>query len=342
MAKVMTSEGGVLSTQVIVDKPKRPPGTAAPVDMKAGAGAPPVVDGPGERAEPKADAKESEVKTPEEPVLEPEDHDLPERARRRIGKYSVAAKQEAALRQAAEAEAAESERFAEQLFNEREEWRKKAEAAEAKAAQIEQNKPKVPEFIAPDENDPKYKNDKGEFLWKQFSTDNAAYEAKKAIAEDRKARAEAEAAAAKAAADAQFEQRIKQAIEKNKDWREVVGNSPVQLQNEALAYIAQSEYGTDLAYFLAKHPEEAARIKALHPIRAIAELGKIETGFEKPAETPAPAAATSKTVERPGAPAPITPISTSGAGSINVDPAKMDFKQLRAYERQRAKEKGRR
>ena len=339
----MTSEGGVLSTQVIADKPKRPPGTAAPVDMKAGVGAaPPIVDGPGERADPEAKAEAKPEVKPDESAIEPEDNDLPERARRRIGKYSVAAKQEAALRQAAEAEAAESERFAEQLFNEREEWRKKAEAAEAKAAQAEQNKPKAPEFIAPDENDPKYKNDKGEFLWKQFSTDNAAYEAKKAIAEDRKVRADAEAAAAKAAADAQFEQRIKQAIEKNKDWREVVGNSPVQLQNEALAYIAQSEYGTDLAYFLAKHPEEAARIKALHPIRAIAELGKIETGFEKPAETPAPAAATSKTVERPGAPAPITPISTSGAGSINVDPAKMDFKQLRAYERQRAKEKGRR
>ena len=119
---------------------------------------------------------------------------------------------------------------------------------------------------------------------------------------------------------------------------EVVGNSPIILQNEALQYIAQSEYGTDIAYFLAKNPERAEKIKALHPIRAIAELGKIETGFEKPAESvSAQAQATSKTVERQGAPAPITPISTSGTGSIVLDPAKMDYKQLRAYEREKAK-----
>lgn len=331
MAKVMTSENGVLSTEVIVDKPKRPPGAAPAVEMKAGDGvAPPVVEAP----EVKAGEKSAEAPKTEDPVLEAEDHDLPERARRRIGKYSVAAKQEAALRAAAESEAAESERFAEQLFNEREQWRKRAEAAEAKAPK---EQAKAPESIKPNPEDPKYKNEKGEFQWLAFSDDNAAYAAKQAIAEDRKAQAEAQAQAQQKAQEAEFAKRIDVAIKKNPDWREVVGNSPIELQNEALAYIAQSEYGTDIAYFLAKHPEDAARIKALHPIRAIAELGKIETGFEKPAESPAIAAATSKTVERPGAPAPITPISTSGSGSIVIDPAKMDFKQLRAYERERRK-----
>jgi hypothetical protein len=336
MAKVTTSDGGIQSTETIVDPKRKAPGAAAPVVMKAGDGvSPPVVDGPGERAaEAKPEAK-AEVK-PEEPVIEPEVQDLPERARRRIGKYSVAAKQEAALRQAAEAEAEQDRRFAEQLFNEREMYRKKAEELEAKIPAQQQQR--APEDKAPDEKDPKYFNDKGEFQWKQFSSDNAAYEAKKAIAADRAEREEQARRANEEVERAQFEKRIEAAIAKNKDWREVVGNSPVLLQNEALAYIAQSDYGTDIAYYLAKHPDDAARIKALHPIRAIAELGKIETGFEKPAEpTSTQVAATSKTVERPGAPAPITPIAQSGSTPIPMDPAKMNFQQLRAYERERAK-----
>jgi hypothetical protein len=343
LAKVVTSEGGIQSTETIVDPKRKPPGAAAPLVMKAGDGAaPPLVDGPGERnvEQPKdnktGDAAATGQAAGDADVLEPEDKDLPERARRRIGKYSVAAKQEAALRQAAEAEAEQDRRFAEQLFQEREVYRKENEELKAKIPK--QEAPKAPEFVAPDENDPKYKNAAGEFLWKQFSTDNAAYEAKKAIAADRAAQAEEARKANEATERAQFEKRIEAAIVKNKDWREVVGNSPILLQNEALAYIAQSDYGTDIAYYLAKHPDDAARIKALHPIRAIAELGKIETGFEKPAEpSTAQAAATSKTVERPGAPAPITPIAQSGSTPIPMDPAKMNFQQLRAYERERAK-----
>lgn len=345
MAKVVTSDGGIQSTQVIADPKRKAPGAAPPLEMKAGDGSPPMVDGPGERSDAKdkpdvarvgENTKSSDERAAKEEIdsIEPEDKDLPERARRRIGKYSVAVKQEAALRQAAEAEAADSERFAEQLFNEREAYRKKFEELEAKIPKEQQ---KTPEFVAPDENDPKYKNDKGEFLWKQFSTDNAAYEAKKAIAEDRKARADEVQARAKAAADAEFKKRMEDAQKKNPDWLETVGNSSVIMQNEVLQYLAQSEYGTDIAYYLAKNPAVAEKIAALHPIRAIAELGKIETGFEKPAESvSAQAAATSKTVERQGAPAPITPIAMSST-PIPVDPAKMDFKQLRAYERERAK-----
>jgi hypothetical protein len=338
--KVMTSEKGILSTLVIKDPVKKPPQSAAPLEMKAqtpAADAPEHLNDPKDKSEVVSGEKpvEKEVKSSEEPALDPEDHDLPERARRRIGKYSVAAKQEAALRAAAEAEAADSERFAEGLFNERELLRKRV-------AELEVNAPretvKAPEDAKPDPQDKKYLNAAGEFQWHQFSDDNAAYAAKKAIADDRAAQRQ-EADSARAAQEkAAFEKRIEAAKVKNKDWMEVVSNSSVILPNEALQYIAQSEYGTDIAYFLAKNPDKAENIKALHPIRAIAELGKIETGFEKPAESvSAQAAATSKTVERQGAPAPITPIETSGSGSVVLDPAKMNFKQLRAYEREKGR-----
>lgn len=338
LAKVTTSEKGILSTEVIVDKRQPARQSAAPVEMKAGEGAaPPIVDGPGERdavTEPKPDPAVPKDGGASDD-LEPEDKDLPERARRRIGKYSVAAKQEAALRQAAEAEAQESERFAKQLFDEREAYRAKVAELEAR---IPKDEPKKAE-VAPNPEDAAYKDAKGEFDWRKFSDDNAAYQAKKAIAEDRDARAKEEQAKEQAVRDAAFKARMENAQKKNSDWLETVKGSTVELPNVVLQYIHESEYGTDIAYFLAKNPKDAERIKALPPIRAIAELGKIETGFEKPAVqvSSSQEAATSKTVERQGAPAPITPIATSGSGSINVDPAKMNFQELRAYERERRK-----
>ena len=358
MAKVTTSEGGIQSTQVIAD-PKRPVRqAAAPLEMKAGDGAaPPVVDGPGARNGNKDNAVVSKGVVPESSGsgdgavsdqndgVDAEDRDLSDitveeaqkKARQKITKYANRWQTELRAKEKLAEEVAESERFGEMLFNERESYRKKAEAAEARAAALEAKAPKAPEFVAPDEKDAKYYNDKGEFQWKAFSTDNAAYEAKKAIQADRTARATEEARVKQEAESQAFKDRIAKASTKYPDWEKIVTASPIMLPNEALAYITQSDYGTDIAYFLAKHPDVGDKIKAMHPIRAIAAIRDIETGFEKPVTTATPAPdAPSKQVERQGAPAPITPIVVSGTTPVQLDPAKMDFKQLRAYERERA------
>jgi hypothetical protein len=349
MAKVITAgkEGAALAaagkstTEVFKDERPRARQAAPALEMKAGEGAaPPIVDAP-------------EVREAEKPDLEAhidaEDKDLSDiaveearaAARRKITKYANRWQAELKKAETLAQEVAESERFAEGLFNEREAYKKKAEAAEARALALEAGKPKAPEFVAPDENDAKYKNEKGEFEWKKFSTDNAAYVAKKAIAEDRKAQADQANAQRQQVEDAKFQERIATAIKKNPDWIEVVTNSPTMMLNSVLEYIKLSEYGTDISYHLAKNPDVADKIKAMHPIMAIAAIRDIETGFLKPAAKSSSELSTapSKTVERPGAPAPITPISTSGTGSINVDPAKMSFKELRAYERARAKKR---
>jgi hypothetical protein len=350
MAKVITAgrEGAALAaagkptTEVFKDERPKARQAAPPLEMKAGDGAaPPVVDSPEIKA-----AEAAEVKDPEAHI-DAEDKDLSDiameeardKARRKITKYANRWQAELKAKETVAQELADSERFAETLFNEREAYRKKADEAEARALAAEAGKPKPPEFVAPDENDPKYKNDKGEFEWKKFSTDNAAYEAKKAIAEDRKAQAEQATRAQAQADEAKFKERIAQAVKKNPDWLQKVTDSPVMLQNSALEYIKLSEYGTDISYHLATNPDVADKIKAMHPIMAIAAIRDIETGFLKPAaKTPSgESSAPSKTVERVGAPAPITTISTSGTGSINVDPAKMSFQELRAYERSRAK-----
>jgi hypothetical protein len=66
-----------------------------------------------------------------------------------------------------------------------------------------------------------------------------------------------------------------------------------------------------------------------------------------PVIAPAPAAVVPPVVapkapERGGAPPPITPISSQGSGTVVTDPAKMGFKELRAYERQKEAAKRRR
>ncbi len=347
MAKVVTSDGGVQSTEVIVDKRRPAKEAAAPLEMKAGDGvSPPVVEGPESRVPP---VDKEPPKVNEDDGIDAEDLAELQKAeavkeRKRIGKYVARLRAQEALAHQKAEEAQDSERFAEQLFNEREEYRKKADVAEARAKELESRvtappKPEAP----PDEKDAKYFNEKGEFQWKQFSTDNAAFEAKKAIAEDRQARENEAQKAREAQAEREFKTRLEAAQKKYPDFDKVVLKSPLLLQNEALQYIQQSEYGTDLAYYLAKNPEVAGRIKELHPIRAIAELGKLEVSLTKPAEKGAsPAPAAPQAAERQGAPAPITPISLGGTNAPAVDPAKMDFKQLRAYERDRAREARRR
>lgn len=341
------SASGQSTTEVFKDE-KRPARVAAPpLEMKAGDGAaPPIVDGPGEKNDkPKVDAPTDKSPAGDDHI-DAEDRDLSDitveeaqkKARQKITKYANRWQTELRAKEKLAEEVAESERFAENLFNEREAYRKKAEDAEARANALEAQKPKAPEFVAPDEKDPKYYNDKGEFQWKAFSTDNAAYEAKKAIAADRQARAEQEAKD-KAQAEAQaFSEKVAKAEKKYPDWKKVVLNSPILLPNEALAYITQSDYGIDIAYFLGNNQELGDKIKAMHPIRAIAAIRDIETSFEKPAVSSAPAPdAPSKPAERQGAPPPITPIQITGTTPVQMDPAKMDFKQLRAYERDRVK-----
>ena len=69
--------------------------------------------------------------------------------------------------------------------------------------------------------------------------------------------------------------------------------------------ILQLELGADVLYWLGKHPQENARIRALSPLAAAAALGKIESQLAKP--TPKP-----KTTQ---APAPISPVTPVGTGN---------------------------
>lgn len=84
------------------------------------------------------------------------------------------------------------------------------------------------------------------------------------------------------------------------------------------ALILESDVGPDVAYFLGKNPDEAARIAALPAMAAAREIGKIEAKFAKEEGKPG-ARSISKT------PPPITPVNK--ATKAEVDPEKMTVKE---------------
>jgi hypothetical protein len=335
MGKVVTGAGlqefiekGTV-THVTDHKPKA--NGAVPLEVKKDT---PVA----ELSPPKEAEKAPEtVQTPpadENEGLEPDELEFSEQIRKKIGKKHRAMKE-------AQETAAEAERFAEQQFNERKLAEKRAEEAERRAKELEAKAaPPKPELKAPDIKD--YTNEQGQTDWDKYTDAKSEYAAKKAVAEDREARAKEQAAQQQAQMEAQWRARLQVAETRYPDFLKVVGAAETWVPNAVLAYITESDYGADLTYYLAKNPDQAKELAKLSPTRAVARLGKLETQFEKPAKPAETAPAASKAPERGGAPPPITPISASGAGTVNLDPSKMGYKELRAYERARDMEKKRR
>lgn len=352
MSKVVTSEG--LQDFISTGKPTEVIAKKAALDAKLAVADSPEPEKPVIEANAEKPADEIKLVEKEDNGLEPEDNDLAERAKKRIGKkhYEMKKAQEEAAKAREEAE--QDAKLAENLFNERELYRKRAEEAE-KALEAAKAAPKPAEvpIAEPVETDAKYWNDKKEFQLRAFLKDHDEWrdaDARQKAEADRRREQEAAIKAENEKVDVAFKSKVETArATKYPDWDEKVAKADVVLPFAVLDYIKRSDYGDDLAYFLATHKEVADSIRAMHFTRGIAELANIETSFKKPAtpaatektEVPATTPATSKTVERQGAPAPITPIPTGGS-PVQVDPAKMDFKQLRAYERSRAQEARRR
>lgn len=330
MAKVVTSEG--LQDYISTGKPTE----TFENPRKKLAEKISVVDAP-KPAEPAKDAPPPPEPPPatEDTGLEPEDHDLAERARKRISKKHY--EMTKAQKEATEAKAAleESERFAEMLFNEREQLRKKTAALESAPPAKPKEEAKPPE--AP-KREAFVSADGQSFDWDGYEKARDEYAAQKALTDAKKAADEERSKAAQAAAEASMKARIAAATLKYPDWERVVTTSAVTLPNEALRFLGESEYGMDIAYLLANDVKQAEKIRTLSPALAIAALGKLETQFEKPAPPSASAAPEAVPTKTTGAPAPITPISTSGTGNAaTTDPSKMDFKQLRQWHKDRKK-----
>lgn len=94
--------------------------------------------------------------------------------------------------------------------------------------------------------------------------------------------------------------------------------------------VLESEIGPELAYYLGKHPEEAARIAALSPASTARELGKIEAKLT--VETAAP---NKKPQPSTKAPAPISPVSNRSTATVGKSPDEMDYDEYKAHRNKR-------
>lgn len=244
---------------------------------------------------------------------DPDDADLPERVRKQIGKKHRAMK--------------EAEEFAREMRADREAERTRAEtlqreldalkgAKSGPASEKDSKEPKAEDFKTVGE----------------YAEALAEYKVEKKFAErEAKAQQERQEQAARAAQDG-LNKRIAATVKELPDYAEVIAESELDLPPHMAVYIAESPIGPKLGYHFAKHPEDFDRINALSPIRAIAELGKLEDRLEKPAKAKEPEADDKPATSR--APSPIKPVEGNGA-AVQKDPAKMTIPELREYERQR-------
>lgn len=114
------------------------------------------------------------------------------------------------------------------------------------------------------------------------------------------------------------------------DYEELVYDQSLSITTPMAEVIAESDIGPQVAYYLAKNPDEASRIAALSPIQTARELGKIE------ARLTTAKAAPKATTKAPPPPPKITATDTE----VEPDPDKMSVNQWLKWREKQLKRKG--
>ena len=139
----------------------------------------------------------------------------------------------------------------------------------------------------------------------------AEYTADKRIAEMKQEEAKAKEAAERQKIIDQWTQKVQKAKADLPDFDDIVASSEVVVNDDIRDAILESDVGPQILYHLAENDEVAKKIAGLSPKQALREIGKLEARFEK-AEQPTQSVAKSK------APAPISPIRSSGKADLPI------------------------
>lgn len=146
--------------------------------------------------------------------------------------------------------------------------------------------------------------------------------AERAIAKHEGKKTEAQRATqAQQAVERGWQGKVETVIPRLHDYHEVVGNSEVNFEAipDVFQAILESDLGPDLAYYLAKNPDEAEKMESLSPASRQRYLARIEIKLEAQANEP-----------QRKAPKPTAPARAGGQGIPSSDPAKMSFKEYKA------------
>jgi hypothetical protein len=208
----------------------------------------------------------------------------------------------------------EAETKAEQTARENAELRARLEAMAAQAAPVkEEPRPDRSKFASDEE----------------YIEAVAEWKADQRLAKREQEQAEARAAAEREQLVKGWQKAQQRARAEIEDYDTVIKESTVQLPGHLHQAILESDIGPHLAYYFAKHPDEAARYKAMSATKALRELGRLEDRLAEndPDDTPAAKPSPKIEVEKSKAPAPITPVKDGRA--VNPGPAQ-NFEEYRA------------
>lgn len=182
---------------------------------------------------------------------------------------------------------------AERARAEKDELRAKLEALQVKAEPIEaSDRPDRAKFSSQED-------------YEDALTD---WKADQRIAKREREQAEAQAKAEFAEVTKQWTDRCEEAKKEIEDFATVMDAADIQISDVVHQALLRSKNGPQLAYFLAKHPDEAKKVNRMHPIDAIRHLDTLERELMEDAEPEKP-----KSVQRSKAPEPITPVKSSPA-----------------------------
>ena len=217
----------------------------------------------------------------------------------------------------------EAEELFETEYTEKLAERAKREAAEKRLAELE-SKPKVEELKKPDPNDPKY-NTVASYL-----VDKDLYDSQTLDKKIEQAKQDERNRIALEQANAALERKSVEARKKFEDFDDVIAEAvrdklePPEVIQSALR---ESEVGLEIAYHLAKYPEDRERIFALPPWKALREIGKLEDKYLEAPKGDLKVVPV-KPVETSKAPAPV--VSVQGTtGGIPTDLTKAAFQEYR-------------
>jgi hypothetical protein len=124
-----------------------------------------------------------------------------------------------------------------------------------------------------------------------------------------------------------FLEKAEKASERYPDFQAVVSNPTLPINDAMAEFIADSDHGAEVAYFLGKNPTKAAQIAQMSPIKAARELVRLEAELSQPPKTSS-------------APPPINPIG-SNKSSGQKDPADMSQAEFAKWRKEQIAKRGR-
>jgi hypothetical protein len=128
-----------------------------------------------------------------------------------------------------------------------------------------------------------------------------------------------------------------QAKAKYTDYDEALAADTVRYHPAVLQALQTSAQGAEVAYHLATHPEDAARLSALAPVPALRALGRLEAQLEAQTATsgsaPSAVRSTSPDPTPPPTPTPrpLAPGGGAGSGGSTVSPDQMSYEDYTAW-----------